>query len=282
MKTLVRILCIACMAFIAWHGIHPKNAAAHGEDANLPKEIRGLSVEEKLNARLPMDLRFQDENGRNVSLRDIASGGMPFILTLNYFHCPVLCNPMLTSLARALRAVPLQMGGRYRVVTLSIDPGETPEIARQKKNEVSGWYDHQGMQGWSFFTGREENIRRLANSTGFRYRYDPKTKQFYHPAVLMICTPGGRISRYVYGVQYDPRMLRLSIVEASEGKSISTTDRILLFCYHYDAASGRYVLAALNFMRAGGALTLLIMVFVLGRFWLNDARKGPVAEGGET
>lgn len=240
----------------------------------VPKETEGVGVTEHPGAVLPLELMFRDENGRDVRLKDYFAGSRPVILTLNYYRCPMLCTLQLNGLVDALRRMEWTPGRQFEIVTVSIDPLETPPLARLKKQNYMKEYGRpEAAKGWHFLTGREENIRRLAATVGFEYRYDRETDQYVHAAALFVCTPEGRVSRYLYGILYDPTTLRLSLVEAAEGRTRSTVDRILLYCFHYDSAKGRYAPAAMNLMRAGGVATVLILGGVLAAYWRREAAR---------
>jgi protein SCO1/2 len=188
----------------------------------------------------------------------------------------MLCTQVLNGLDRSLKDVPMDIGKDFNVVTVSIDPSETPKLASAKRDLYTGIYGRPGAaQGWHFLTGEESQIRQLANAVGFRYAYDADSKQFAHASAVMVLTPGGKISRYFYGITYPARDMRLGLVEASEGKIGSAADQVLLFCYHYDPVTGKYGLLISRVIKAGGLLTVLaigILVLVLSR---NEHYKMP-------
>lgn len=247
----------------------------------VPKETEGVGVTEHPGAVLPLGLMFRDENGRDVRLKDYFTGGRPVILTLNYYRCPMLCTLQLNGLIDALRRMEWTPGREFEIVTVSIDPLETPPLARLKKQNYMKEYGRpEAAKGWHFLTGREESIQELARTVGFEYRYDRETDQYVHAAALFVCTPEGRVSRYLYGILYDPTTLRLSLVEAAEGRARSTVDRILLYCFHYDSAKGKYAPAAMNIMRAGGVATVIILGGVLLAYWRREAARRPASSGG--
>lgn len=251
-------------------------AAARGAERQepLPPDLSGVGIVERPGAALPLELAFVDEEGKPVALRDSFGAGRPVLLTLAYSRCPMLCTLVLDGLAEALSELSLTPGRDYELVTVSIDPREPPVLARQKKERYVGALGRpEAHAAWHFLTGREEAIRRLADSLGFGYRYLPDRNEYAHPAAVFVATSDGRLSRTLYGVRFDPRTVRLALVEAGEGKVGSAVDRILLYCYHYDAASGRYAPAALRAMRAGGAATVLLLGVLLGALWLKEARR---------
>lgn len=237
-----------------------------------PKELEGVGVTEHPDAQVPLDLEFQTAEGDSITLGDLMDAGRPVILTLNYSDCPRLCVVQLNGLVDSVSKMPWNLGQEYDVITVSIDPAELPERAKLTKQKYLEAYGRPGGgSGWHFLVGSEENIKKLAETVGFGYTF--YADQYIHVAVLMILTPDGRISRYIYGVEYDPQTLKLSLVEAAEGKVGSPMDQILLYCFHYDSSSGRYGLAAFNLIRAGGAVTLAFLVAVLSLFWVREKRK---------
>lgn len=268
----VQVALILCAATWGLHSMAPGALAQRIEP--LPKELEGLTVEEHLDARLPLDAPFIDDTGKPITLGDLFDGKRPVILSLNYSNCPMLCRVQLNGLVEALSEWQWTAGDEYRVASVSIDPRETPAKAKETKEKYLQIYNRPGSSdGWSFLVGDEEMIDRLASTVGFGYRYEPDRDEYIHAAVIMVCTPDGRISRYLYGVTYDPQTLRLSLVEAAEGKIGSTLDQVLLFCFHYDATKGRYGPTARNLMKAGGALTMLILGAALIPYWWRRGRR---------
>jgi protein SCO1 len=239
-------------------------AGLRAEDP-LPAILRDVGIDQRLNEQVPLDLVFRDEAGRTVRLGDYFDG-KPVILVLAYYRCPMLCNQVLNGLVDGLRGVPLEMGEQFRVVTVSFDAREKPEFA--------GSYGRGGSAaGWHFLTGEQESIDRLTRAVGFRYVYDATQDQFAHGSGIMVLTPEGKIARYIYGVRFPPRDLRLALVEASSGKIGSPVDQVLLLCFQYDSATGKYTLTVMNLVRLGGILTLLIVGTYLGQGWFRDWRK---------
>ncbi len=240
----------------------------------LPKALVGVGITEHPGVKIPLDLQFTAEDGRPVLLSQYFDGRRPVILTLNYYRCPMLCGLLLNGLVEGLKGLAWTPGKEFEVVTLSIDPLETHTLAMLKKESILTELGRPGAAaGWHFLTGEEKPIRALADAVGFGYRYDRDLQQYAHPAGIFILTPDGRTARVLYGVAFEPRTLKLSLAEASEGKVTSTADQILLFCYHYDASSGRYVLAANNIMRAGGVATALLVGVWLAAAWRRSAHQ---------
>jgi len=252
--------------------LHASTAAAQFVDplqsiGNRPELLKEVGIDQKLNDSIPLDLAFRDAHGNRVELGEYF-GSKPVILTLVYYSCPMLCTQVLNGLNRSLKEIPMEMGRDFRVVTVSIDPTERPILAEAKQVMYAGMYGRPGAaEGWHFLTGSEREIKQLANAVGFRYAYDPDSKQFAHASVIMILTPEGKISRYLYGIQYPQRDLRLGLVEASNGKIGSPVDQILLFCYHYDPHTGKYGLLISRIIQLSGLLTVLIgAVFLIFLF----------------
>jgi protein SCO1/2 len=236
-----------------------------------PRELEEVGVVEQLNAELPLELPFVDWRGRQVRLSDYFDGKRPVILTLNYSACPMLCSLQLTGLFDALKKMKWTMGEEYRMLTVSIDPKEVNEQAALARERYLRQYGRPAAAGgYDCLVGKEEHIKKLADTLGFKYRYVPETGEYAHAAVTFICTPGGRVSRYLYGVEYDPQTIRLSLAEASQGKVGSTMDKVLLFCFQYDASAGKYGPSALKLMRLGGIVTVLILAGVLIAFWRRE------------
>jgi protein SCO1/2 len=224
-----------------------------------PELLKQVGIDQKLNQTIPLHLMFRDENGNPVELAQFF-GQKPLILTLVYYNCPMLCTQVLNGVESGLKELPTDIGKQFDVVTISIDPTESHVLARVKQEMYVGMYGRPGAaQGWHFLTGDEPQIKQLADAVGFRYAYDPDTKQFAHASAIMLLTPEGKISRYFYGIQFPSRDLRLGLVEASEGKIGTPVDQVLLFCYHYDPATGKYGLLISRVIQAGGALTVLIL-----------------------
>jgi protein SCO1/2 len=240
----------------------------------LPRDLEGIGISEHPGARLPLDLEFTDEDGKPVRLSQYFPGTRPVILTLGYYRCPMLCTLVLNSLVDGIRNLPWTPGREFEIVTVSIDPLETPTLARLKKQNYLEEYARPGAaEGWHFLTGREENIKKLADAVGFGYRYVEERQQYAHPAAIFVVTPDGRMAKYLYGVVYQPKTVRLALTEAGQGKVGTTADQLLLYCFHYDAQEGRYVLAATNIMRFGGATTSLVVGLWLVTSWRRGVRK---------
>jgi protein SCO1/2 len=233
-----------------------------------PPMLKQVGIEQHLDQQISPDLAFRDESGNAVRLGDYF-GKKPAILSLVYYQCPMLCGEVLSGMTSALGMVNFDIGKEFDVITVSIDPREGPDLAIAKKNTFIQRYRRPGAEkGWHFLTGNQENITALAKAAGFGYEYDEATGQFAHATAIMVLTPEGRISRYLYGVEFPPKDLRLALVEASQHKIGGVVDQILLYCYHYNPATGKYGAIITNVLRIAGGITVLIVgafVFVMLR-----------------
>jgi len=261
-KSSMRVLLIA--AAVAWAFLLlPCVAAAQFTDPTQnvgvrPELLKEVGIDQKLNSPIPLDLMFRDEHGNSVALGQYF-GSKPVILTLVYYNCPMLCTQVLNGLDRSLEQIPMTIGKDFNVVTVSIDPTDQPALAEAKQAVYLGMYNRPGAEsGWHFLTGQEPQIKELAAAVGFRYAYDPDSKQYAHASGIMLLTPEGKLSRYFYGVTYPERDMRLGLDEASNGKIGSPVDQVLLFCYHYDPHTGKYGLLVSRVLQLGGLATVLI------------------------
>ncbi len=236
----------------------------------LPKQLETVDVEEHLGEMLPLDVKLKDHEGNDVLLGDYFKSGRPVVLNLVYYGCPMLCGLVLNGLAKGVGKLEYLPGKEFEVVTISIDPEENSELAAQKRASILEEAKREDAgEGWVFHTAEESEVRRLADALGFQYHWVEKEQQWAHPAVIFIASPEGKISRYLYGIEFPPGNLKLALLDASQGKVGSTIDRLLLFCYHFDDDSKEYVLFAQRLMRAGGAVTLV----GLGAFLLINRRR---------
>jgi protein SCO1/2 len=248
---------------------------AHCQRTESLESLAGVGIDEKLNQQLPLQLQFRDSAGKTLRLADLFDGKQPVILSLNYSDCPMLCQLQLNGLVDGLRDLAWNPGEDFRIVSLSIDPLETAARARQTKQRYVKAYGRlKTAAGWHFLTGDKDSIRQLADAVGFRFKYVAERKEYAHAAAIIVATPTGRTSRYLYGVLYPPQTLKLSLVEAGEGKIGSTLDRVLLFCFHYDAVSGRYAPVARQILKVAAGITLATVLVGLIPSWLRRRRDG--------
>jgi protein SCO1/2 len=233
-----------------------------------------VRIEQRLDAPVPLDLSFRDEQGRERPLREFCAG-KPVILALAWYRCPRLCSVVLKGLLESLQRLDYEIGNEFNVVTVSIDPHETPELAAAKKRFHADIYGRAGAAtGWHFLTGDEAAIKQLADAVGYRFYFDAEKGEYVHAAGVMVLTPKGVVSRYFYGIDYPPRDLRYGLEDASEGKIGSPlTQPLRLLCYGYDPASGTYTFLVLPLIRAGGVLTLVVLAALLGFFWRRERRQ---------
>lgn len=243
----------------------------------LPAELEGVGVTERIGQAVDLNLTFTAENGYPVALREFFHKDRPVILNLIYYSCPMLCNLVLNGQTASLREIPWTPGGEFEIVTISIDPSETFDLARRKKTVYLENYGRPAP-GWHFLTDHQGNVKKLAEQAGFHYRYDERTNQYAHAAAIMILSPEGKIARYLYGVKFSPRDLRLALAEALQSKFRFTVDQLLLYCFHYDPRARSYVLFATNLMRAGGAVAVLLLGAVLLRFWRRERSLRPAGD----
>lgn len=239
----------------------------------IPPAMKAAGIDEKLDAQVPLDATFTDETGKSVKLGDLLLPGKPAILQLSYFRCPQLCDMVSQGLSRSMQDLELKMGEDFTVINISFDPKDTPSDAYQKKKSFLAHYTRPGGASWRFLVGTADSVRSVADAIGFKYQYDLGTDQFSHPAALMILSPQGRVMRYLYGVEYPQSTLRLSLVEAAEGKIGNTLDKVMMLCFRYSAVEGRYTLFAMGLMRAAGALTVVVVATVLLRLFIKERRQ---------
>ncbi|MDQ3805525.1 MAG: SCO family protein [Acidobacteriota bacterium] len=286
------IYCLLLSAFcLLWsspaasgqYGRPPMSSMPQGGTPDLLKDVK---IEQRLGEQVPLDLTLRDEAGRAVRLAEYFKKGRPVVLTLVYYECPMLCNQILNGLVGTLDAVSFTPGREFEIVTVSFDPRETPELAARKKETYVKRYRREGAaEGWHFLTGDEAEVRRLAEAVGFGYVWDGRSQQFAHSSAIMVATPEGRLSHYFYGIDYDPRALRLALVEASSSRIGSPVDQLVLYCYHYDPTTGRYGPVIMNIMRLAGVLTVIAVVALIlvlrrrrdGERWESEIGVGGAA-----
>jgi protein SCO1/2 len=242
--------------------------------ATMAPELVGVDVIEHLNQVLPRDAAFRTAEGTSVKLGDFFDGKRPTLLVFAYHTCPMLCSLVLDATVRSLNDVNWTVGDEFDVVSISIDPRDTPESATRKRDQVVASYKRAkgDTRGFHFLVGDETNIRKVTDAIGFQYHYDERQKTYAHPAAIYLLSPEGKIERYLYGISYAPGDVRLGLLEATEGRSITTTEKILLYCYHYDPQGKRYSLVAMRVMRLGGVATLLAFGSFFAAMWARGRR----------
>ena len=269
-----------------------KNARA---EEKTPRQLDNVTVIEKLGTNVNLEMAFTDQNGQKVKLGDYFKDGVPVLLSLNYYQCQSLCSLQLNGLLEGLKGLDwakeankasvdpgagakAKAAPRFRMVTVSIDPRNTPAMALEKQKMYLDALNRPGLD-WSFLVGTEENVRALANSVGFQYRYDAETNQFAHTAAIYFLSAAGGISRYLYGIEYSARDIKFALMDASEGRLGSSVEQLILRCFHYDELLGKYAPIAMNSMRAGGAVTVLALGIFLIILWRREKsnRRGEYA-----
>lgn len=250
----------------------PLSVPAPGSPATqqIPMLRDGGVDQTKLDSPVPIDATFVDHEGRDVRLADYFGRGRPVALILAYYECPALCGQVIGATASSMIPIDFNAGRDFDVLVVSFDPGETPAMARERRDSFLKRYGRAGTEsGVNFLTGRQESITALTEAVGFKYKYDPAIDQFAHPSVLTVLTPEGRVSRYLFGIEFAPRDLRFALIDASKGAIGSVVDQAVLFCYLYDPTTGSYGFAVINAVRAAGLLTVL----GLGAFILMSLRR---------
>ncbi len=225
----------------------------------MPTALREIGFDQNIDQKLPLDATFRDETGQTVTLGSYY-GKRPVLLAFIYYECPMLCTQVLNAMTATISTMSLTAGKDFELVLVGIDPRETPAQAAAKKTEYLRRYKREGAEaGWHFLTGDEPEIKRVAKAAGFRYAWDEQTQQYAHPTGIIVTTTDGRLARYLFGIEYGPRDLNLSLVEASEGKVGSFADQLLLYCYHYDPMTGRYGIYVMRTLRVAGVATVLLI-----------------------
>jgi protein SCO1/2 len=242
----------------------------------LPDALKTVGIDQKLGAQMPLDVELKDEDGKPVKLGDYFSSGRPVIVAFVYYECPMLCNQVLNGLTGSLKGISFDAGREFDVVAISFDARENdkPDLARNKKASYLERYSRPGTdKGWHFLTGTQDSIDKVTSAAGFSYKWDEKSGQFAHAAGVMVATPDGKLSRYFYGIDYSPKDLKFGLMESAEDKVENPAEKLLLYCYHYDPATGKYGLAILRVIRLGGVLTLIGMGAMGFAFWRRNKRK---------
>lgn len=249
------------------------------EGQSLPAGLIDVGIEEHLGEQIPLDAKFKDENGKEITLAEYFQAGRPVLLNFAYYQCPMLCNLVLNGMLGGMRKIPWTPGKEYEVVTISMDEREGPDLALAKKqSHVESLGRPDAASGWHFLTGDDKQIRKVANAVGFKYQYLRGTDEFAHGAGIFTISPAGKISRYLYGVEFKHKDLRLALLDASEGRALSIGEKIVLFCYRYDANAKGYVLFARNFMKGSGYVVVVGLALFLGGMWRREFKRKNVAQ----
>ena len=241
---------------------------------NTPKELEEVRVKEHLGDELPSTLGFTRHDAARVSLGSVVRGDKPTILVFAYHRCPMLCSFVIDGLLKGLKDVKATAGTDFNVVSVSIDPRDNPESATKKRDQIVSRYGRQVQpDAFTFLTGDEKTIKELTAAVGFDFVYDARQDQYAHPAAVFLVSPTGRLTRYLYGIMYDPDDLKLAIIESKAEQSRSTVEKLLLYCYHYDPQGKRYAMVAMRVMRLGGLVTVLALGSLLATLWRADRRR---------
>ena len=244
-----------------------------GASNETPKQLQNVGVSEKLGNKIDLNLKFKNENGELVALGSYFQAGKPVLLSPAYYSCPNLCNYHLNGMKDMLRQMNWTVGREFQYVVVSFDPSEGPEVAKAKKeNYLKAYGRVDAEKGWHFLTGDEASIKALMSQIGFGYEWDAEGKQWAHAASAQVLTPHGEISRYLYGITFDPQTVRLSLVEAGNGIVGSLVDKLILYCFHYDPKASKYTPYAFGVMRAGAILTVLVLMAFMIPFWLRQRK----------
>lgn len=262
------LLLLLLLLLLAFPAAHTSRATA--EDRPAPLEppqaafLKKVDFKQRLNSQVPVDLTFTNDRGEKVTLADCING-RPTIFVLAYYRCPMLCNQVLNGVARTVQGIDFEPGREVEIVVVSFDPTDTVELAAGKKEAVVHAFDHNATgEGWHFLVGDAKSVAAVAESVGFQYEYDDASNQFAHASGIVALTPEGRVSKYFYGIDYPTRDVRLGLVEASAGAIGTAVDELLLYCFHYDPLTGRYGLAIIRVIRAGGVLTVAAIACFIG------------------
>jgi protein SCO1/2 len=245
--------------------------------SDVPPQVRGVDVEEHLGELVPLEAQFTDASGKPVRLRDVLPRTRPVLLTLVYYNCPLLCNLVINEQIRTMRELGLELGKDYEAVTVSIDPKDTPAQSLERRRRHLQSMGKPETAPWHFLTGTEENIRQVADAVGFKYNYDAATRQYVHPAVVHVLTPEGGISRYLYGTSFQPKDMKLALLEAAGGRVGTSFDRIVLTCFKYDTATRRYGFYIFGFLRIGALMVFGALATMLAYYWRRELKKGAAA-----
>lgn len=279
-RTLV-LLALATPVFAQMNG-SIANSADIQQNAR-PSVLTQVGIDQNLGQQLPLDAKFKDEQGKDVVLGDFFQSKRPVLLAIVYYDCPMLCTQILNGMTSAIGVLKFNAGKEFDVVAISIDPRETPEIAAAKKKTYIDRYRRPGAeQAFHFLTGQQPAITAVTKAAGYRYVWDEKTQQFAHASALILVTPDGHIAQYYYGIEYSPKDMRLGMIEASKERIGNLADVVVLYCYHYDPTTGKYGAALMNLVRAGGALTVLLLVGFMFISIKNEKHDGGMGERGES
>ncbi len=275
MKTLVSVAFLLG-ASTAWahkdtydvHQVAPLTAETQ------PKELAGVGIDEKLGHQLDLNMKFKNEQGQLVTLGSFFDGHLPVIISPVYFSCPGLCNFHLNGLTDGLKGMDWTVGEKFKVLSISFDSKETPALATKKKETYMKLYGRGGVEAsWSFLTGDEENVKALTQAIGFKYHWNEQANDWAHASAALVVSPKGVITRYLPGILFEPKDIKLAVIESGKGQVGTFVDQLILYCFHYNPTQSKYTLAAFNIMKAGGGLTVLLIALWLLPLWYRGRRR---------
>ncbi|NOY27194.1 MAG: SCO family protein [Oligoflexia bacterium] len=251
-------------------------------ERTVPAKLEGITITEHLGAAVNPNLVLTDESGQKVRLGQFFGDGKPVLLTMNYYNCAMLCTIQLNGLVAGLKNLNWTPGDQFRILTVSIDPDDTPELAASKRKSYLDSYGRGDDVDWHFLVGEEDQVRALADSVGFAYRYDPEQDQYAHAAAIMLLAPDATVARYLYGIEYSARDLKFGLMEAAAGRVGSPAERLILSCFHYDETIGEYTPFAFGIMRLGGAVSIIVIVILGIVMWRQELSHKDGDPGADT
>lgn len=279
-KGAIAVLAWTSLSFAGLAQAYDPAKAPSRPSNEVPAEIEGVGIEEHLGARIDTTLPFVNDKGEQVTMGDFLSGQKPVLLSIVYFNCPSLCNFHLNGVTEALSKLDWTVGDEFELVALTMNHREGPELAAQKKTSYVNDYGRpESADGWHFLTGTEENIRKLSDQVGFNFKWMDGSQEYAHASAAIILTPTGKVSRYLHGIEFDPKNLRLALLEASDGKIGDLVDQLALFCFQFDPTKKKYTLYAFNIMRIGAILMVLVLAVFLVPMWLRERQRRKPLKG---
>lgn len=272
-KSALMVLALASLASAQGLGRAARENVPDSAHNSRPSILQQVGIDQRIGEELPLDAHFTDEYGKDVALGSYFHQGKPVLIALVYYDCPMLCDQVLNGMASALNVLKFDAGKEFNVLAISFDPRETPQLAKEKKEMYLKRYKRAGAeQGWHFLTGKPDSIKKITEAAGFHYVWDTNTKQFAHSSAVILITPEGRVAQYYYGIEYSPKDMRLGIIQASKEKLGTVVDSVILYCYHYDPATGKYGAVVMNLIRVAGLITVLLMGGFIGFSLYRDSR----------
>lgn len=239
----------------------------------LPKDLESIKFEDKLGTKISGDLQFTDDDGKSIALGSLFNDSKPVLFAMVYYTCPGLCNFHLNGLVSVFKGMDMTAGKDFRVVAVSMNHRETPDVAKKKKENYLREYGRREARDWHFLVGNEANVKELAREIGFHFTYNEESQQYAHASITYLLTSKGVIARTIAGIEFQPQTLRLGLIEASEGKIGSFVDQALMFCFQFDPTLNKYTIYAWNIMKIGATFTLLVLLVLLVPNWIRDRKS---------